>query len=119
MWSLRRVGEHRRAPKEPAHPARRPAIAALANVDGAMSGKQSTRRHEQCSLYRRTGKANSGTDLMTGQKAKLLFSRNPNPRLAVAVARYLEADVEFAFASPFAPGQAERYRPLNPNLSIP
>lgn len=50
---------------------------------------------------------------------KLLFSRNPNPRLAVATARYLEADVEFEFAAPFAPGQAERYRPLNPNLSIP
>lgn len=50
---------------------------------------------------------------------KLLFSRNPNPRLAVAVARHLGAPVEFEFASPFAPGHAERYRPLNPNLSIP
>lgn len=50
---------------------------------------------------------------------KLLFSRNPNPRLAVAVARYVGAEVEFEFASPFAPGQAERYRPLNPNLSLP
>lgn len=50
---------------------------------------------------------------------KLLFSRNPNPRLAVAVARYIDAKVEFEFASPFAPGQAERYRPLNPNLSLP
>ncbi|MER9216229.1 glutathione S-transferase family protein [Mesorhizobium sp. M0663] len=50
---------------------------------------------------------------------KLFFSRNPNPRLAVAVARYLNAKVEFEFASPFAPGQAERFRPLNPNLSLP
>jgi glutathione S-transferase len=50
---------------------------------------------------------------------KLFFSRNPNPRLAVAVARYLDAKVEFEFAAPFAPGQAERFRPLNPNLSIP
>jgi glutathione S-transferase len=50
---------------------------------------------------------------------KLLFSRNPNPRLAVAVARHLDAKVEFEFAAPFAPGQAERYRPLNPNLSLP
>ncbi|ESX80389.1 glutathione S-transferase family protein [Mesorhizobium sp. M0027] len=50
---------------------------------------------------------------------KLFFSRNPNPRLAVAVARYLKAKVEFEFASPFAPGQAERFRPLNPNLSLP
>ena len=56
---------------------------------------------------------------MTGQKPKLLFSRNPNPRLAVAAARYLEAKIEFEFASPFAPGQADRYRPLNPNLSLP
>ncbi|MER8881803.1 glutathione S-transferase family protein [Mesorhizobium sp. M0816] len=50
---------------------------------------------------------------------KLFFSRNPNPRLAVAVARYLNAKVEFEFASPFATGQAERFRPLNPNLSLP
>lgn len=50
---------------------------------------------------------------------KLYFSRNPNPRLAVAVVRHLDAKVAFEFASPFAPGQAERYRPLNPNLSIP
>lgn len=50
---------------------------------------------------------------------KLLFSRNPNPRLAVAVARHLEAKIEFEFAAPFAPGQAERYRPLNPTLLLP
>lgn len=50
---------------------------------------------------------------------KLLFSRNPNPRLAVAVARHLGVDVEFEFAAPFAPGQAERYRPLNPTLFLP
>jgi len=50
---------------------------------------------------------------------KLLCSRNPNPRLAVAAARQVGAAVDFEFASPFAPGQAERYRPLNPNLSLP
>jgi glutathione S-transferase len=50
---------------------------------------------------------------------KLLFSRNPNPRLAVAVARHLEAEVEFEFAAPRAPGQSERYRALNPNLLLP
>jgi glutathione S-transferase len=55
----------------------------------------------------------------SGGKMKLYFSRNPNPRLALAVARHLDADVEFEFAAPFAPGQAERFRPLNPNLSIP
>jgi glutathione S-transferase len=50
---------------------------------------------------------------------KLYFSRNPNPRLAVAVARHLGAEVAFEFASPFAPGEAARFRPLNPNLSLP
>ncbi|KAF1721739.1 glutathione S-transferase family protein [Pseudoxanthomonas wuyuanensis] len=50
---------------------------------------------------------------------KLLFSRNPNPRLAVAAARYLQAPVAFEFAAPLAPGQAERYRPLNPCLRLP
>lgn len=50
---------------------------------------------------------------------KLHYSRNPNPRLAVAVARHLRSPVTFAFAAPFAPGQAETFRRLNPNLSIP
>lgn len=50
---------------------------------------------------------------------KLFFSRNPNPRLAVAVAKYLCADIEFEFASPFSPDQSERFRLLNPSLSIP
>ena len=50
---------------------------------------------------------------------KLYYSRNPNPRLAVAVARYLGEKVAFEPASPFAPGQAERFRKLNPNLSLP
>ena len=50
---------------------------------------------------------------------KLLYSRNPNPRLAVAVARHLGVPLAFEFAAPFAPGQAERYRPLNPTLFLP
>ncbi|MDP3526755.1 MAG: glutathione S-transferase family protein [Hoeflea sp.] len=50
---------------------------------------------------------------------KLYCSRNPNPRLAVAVARHLDIPVEFEFAAPFAPGQSERFLKLNPNLSIP
>jgi glutathione S-transferase len=54
-----------------------------------------------------------------GPAMKLYFSRNPNPRLAVAVARQLDANVEFEFAAPFAPGQGELFRPLNPNLSLP
>lgn len=50
---------------------------------------------------------------------KLYFSRNPNPRLAVAVARFLQAEVDFEFAAPRAAGQTARYRPLNPNLLLP
>ena len=50
---------------------------------------------------------------------KLFFSRNPNPRLAVAVAKYLRSDIEFEFASPFSRDQSERFRQLNPSLSIP
>src|SRR5690349_18250122 len=49
----------------------------------------------------------------------LYYSRNPNPRLAVAVARYLAAPVEFEWAAPLAPGQADRFRPLNPSLRVP
>ncbi len=52
-------------------------------------------------------------------KGKLYFSRNPNPRLAVAAARFLNAPVEFEFASPFSPGQRDKFRKLNPNLSVP
>jgi glutathione S-transferase len=52
-------------------------------------------------------------------KGKLYFSRNYNPRLAVAAARYLRSPVEFEFASPFSPGQQEKFRKLNPNLSVP
>lgn len=50
---------------------------------------------------------------------KLLYSRNPNPRLAVAMARQVRAPVTFEFAAPLAPGQAERYRRLNPALRLP
>lgn len=50
---------------------------------------------------------------------KLYFSRNYNPRLAVAVARHLNSPVEFEFAAPFARGQREKFLKLNPNLSLP
>lgn len=49
----------------------------------------------------------------------LYFSRNPNPRLAVAVAKHLAAPVSYEFAAPLAPGQAEKFRPLNPSLRVP
>src|ERR1700734_4226979 len=50
---------------------------------------------------------------------KLYFSRNYNPRLAVAAARFLSSSVEFEFASPFSPGQSEKFLKLNPNRSVP
>jgi len=47
-------------------------------------------------------------------------SRNLNPRLAVAVARYLDAPVTINFAAPLASAEAKaRFRPLNPNLRLP
>lgn len=49
----------------------------------------------------------------------LYFSRNPNPRLAVAAAKYLAAPVSYEFAAPLAPGQADKYRHLNPSLRLP
>ena len=50
---------------------------------------------------------------------RLYFSRNPNPRLAVAVARHLGSPVTYSFASPFAPDQAEKFRMLNPSQLLP
>ncbi len=52
-------------------------------------------------------------------KPILYFSRNPNPRLAVAAAKHLAAPVVYEFAAPLAPGQAEKFRPLNPSLRVP
>lgn len=49
----------------------------------------------------------------------LYYSRNPNPRLAVAVARHLDAPVALEWAAPFAPDQAERFLKLNPTQRIP
>jgi glutathione S-transferase len=51
--------------------------------------------------------------------AKLYFSRNLNPRLAVATARYLKSPVEFEYASPFSPEQREKFLKLNPNQGVP
>jgi glutathione S-transferase len=49
----------------------------------------------------------------------LYFSRNPNPRLALAAARYLQAPVEYEWAAPFDPAQSDKFRALNPSLRIP
>lgn len=51
--------------------------------------------------------------------ATLYYSRNPNPRLAVAVARHLAAPVRLEWAAPFRPGQAAFFRDLNPSQRIP
>ena len=50
---------------------------------------------------------------------KLYYSRNLNPRVAVAVARYLEAPTEFIRASPRAPANEEAFRRINPNTLVP
>lgn len=49
----------------------------------------------------------------------LHYSRNPNPRLAVAVARHLQAPVTLAFAQPFHPDHAARFLAMNPTQRIP
>ena len=51
--------------------------------------------------------------------ATLYYSRNPNPRLAVAVARHLGSDVTFEYATPFHPKYREKFRALNPSGRIP
>ena len=50
---------------------------------------------------------------------RLYFSRNHNPRLAVAVGRHLELAIDYTFAAPLQPDQQDRFRPLNPNLLLP
>ncbi len=50
---------------------------------------------------------------------KLYYSKNSNPRLAVAVARYLNSPVEFVAASPQHPTHKEAFKALNPNALVP
>ncbi len=50
---------------------------------------------------------------------KLYYSPNLNPRVAVAVARYLASPVEFIQASPRHPDHEEAFRPINPNTLVP
>lgn len=49
----------------------------------------------------------------------LYYSRNPNPRLALAVARHLAAPVTLQWAAPFHPRQAAYFLSLNPTQRIP
>ena len=50
---------------------------------------------------------------------KLYYSQNSNPRLAVAVARYLKSPVEFVAASPQHPDHKAAFKALNPNFLVP
>ena len=50
---------------------------------------------------------------------KLYYSQNLNPRVAVAVARHLDAPVDYIFAEPMAPGQQAAFRAMNPNTRVP
>lgn len=50
---------------------------------------------------------------------KLYYSRNLNPRVAVAVARHLEAPVDFVAAAPMHPDHQEAFRQINPNTRVP
>jgi glutathione S-transferase len=50
---------------------------------------------------------------------KLYYSHNLNPRVAVAVARYLQSPLEYVRASPRHPGEIEAFRSINPNALVP
>jgi len=50
---------------------------------------------------------------------KLYYSRNLNPRVAVAVARYLSSPLEYVRASPRHPDHEEAFRSINPNTLVP
>ena len=50
---------------------------------------------------------------------KLYYSRNLNPRVAVAAARYLGSPVEYVKASPRHPDHESAFRALNPNALVP
>lgn len=51
--------------------------------------------------------------------ATLLYTRNLNPRVAVAVARYLGAPVEYVRAHPRDPAHEPAFRAINPNALCP
>ena len=50
---------------------------------------------------------------------KLYYSHNCGPRVTVAVARHINAPVEFIRANPTDPAQKAFYTPLNPNRRVP
>lgn len=50
---------------------------------------------------------------------KLYYSRNLNPRVAVAAARHLEVPLEYSAAQPRNPAHTEAFRAINPNRLVP
>jgi glutathione S-transferase len=49
----------------------------------------------------------------------LYYSRNPNPRLGLAVALHLKAPLRLEWAASFDPAQEEKFRALNPTRLLP
>lgn len=52
-------------------------------------------------------------------RATLYYSKNLNPRLCVAVARYMGADLDYVRAQPFHPDHQDAFRKLNPMTRVP
>lgn len=52
-------------------------------------------------------------------RARLYYSPNLNPRLCVAVCRYLGADLDYVKVAPFHPETQEAFRKLNPMTRVP
>jgi glutathione S-transferase len=50
---------------------------------------------------------------------KLYYSKNLNPRVAVAVARHLDSNLEYVRASPQTPQEVAAFRSMNPNTLVP
>jgi glutathione S-transferase len=50
---------------------------------------------------------------------RLYYSKNLNPRVAMAAAKYLNAPVEYVFAMPKHPDHEEAFRAINPNTLVP
>jgi glutathione S-transferase len=50
---------------------------------------------------------------------KLYYSPNLNPRVAVAVARYLDSPVDYVRISPQSPANRNAFRAINPNALVP
>src|SRR5690606_14482033 len=87
----------------------RPARCPLAGDPGAESGTPARRAGGPAQGRARAGArprqcAGGASPRRRGRNMKLLYSRNPNPRLAVAAARQMRAPVTFEFAAPLAPG---------------